>query len=324
MNKQVVLIGSVAYDYLMRFPGHFNEHILPEHLDRLSLSFLVDEMRKEQGGVAANIGYTMGLLGARPLLFATVGQDFGTYRDWLEASGVDTSGVTVIPNKFTASFFVTTDLDNRQIASFYAGAMGDAARLTLHDLNTDHIEFVVISPTTPEAMAKAVRECKALGLPYVYDPSQQTVRLDKEDLVAGIDGSLMLIVNDYELGLIEKKTGLSSAEIHAMTHNLIVTRGEEGISILNDGIHHIPAAITDDVVDPTGVGDAFRGGFLRAYLGGADWETAGKIGALAATFCLERDGTQGQRYDVEAFIVRFEQAYGDAVEARRVLQRTSV
>ena len=323
MNKQVVLIGSVAYDYLMRFPGNFNEHILPEHLDRLSLSFLVDEMRKERGGIAANIGYTMGLLGANPLLFATVGQDFGEYRFWLEKHGVDTSGVTVIDHKFTASFFANTDLGNRQIASFYAGAMGDAGQLSLHDLDASEIELVVISPTAPDAMAKGVRECKELGLPYVYDPSQQTIRLTKEDLLEGIDGSLMLIVNDYELNLIEKKTGLESAEIHAMTQHLVVTKGEKGVTILNDELYNIPAALTDKVADPTGVGDAFRGGFLRAYIAGADWETAGKMGALAATYCIESVGTQSQYYTHNDFIERFEQVYGGAEEVRHLLARAA-
>ena len=194
MPKQPVLSGSIAYDYLMRFPGHFHEHILPEHIDRLSLSFLVDEMRKQWGGVAANIGFTMGLLGGHPLLFGTVGQDFADYGDWLQRHNIDTSGVRRIEDKFTASFFVNTDLDNRQIASFYAGAMGDAAVLSLRELDVEKISFVVISPNAPDAMAKTVKECKALGLPYIYDPSQQTVRLSKEELLEGISGSLMLIV----------------------------------------------------------------------------------------------------------------------------------
>lgn len=319
MKKQVILVGSTAYDYLMRFPGHFNEHILPEHLDRLSLSFLVEEMRKERGGVAANIGYTMALLGGHPLLFSTVGQDFGDYRAALDEAGVDTSGVTVITDKFTASFFVNTDLGNRQIATFYAGAMEAADRLSLHDLDRDAIELVVVSPTAPEAMTKAVRECKELALPYVYDPSQQTVRLSAEALREGISGSLMLIVNDYELNLIEKKTGLESAELRAMTQNLVVTRGEKGITILNDGMHHIPAALIEHVVDPTGVGDAFRGGFLRAYTAGADMESAGRIGALAATYCLEQVGTQAHHFSRDDFLRRYESFYGDPSAAAKVL-----
>jgi adenosine kinase len=318
MGKQVVIIGSVAYDYIMQFPGHFNEHILPEHLDRLSLSFLVDDMRKERGGSGANIAYSMGVLGERPLLFATVGQDFGDYREWLEAHGVDTSGVTTLNDKFTASFFVNTDLGNRQIATFYAGAMGQAARLSLHDLNVDNIEFVCISPTAPDAMAKAVRECKELGIPYVYDPSQQTVRLSKEELLEGIEGSMMLIVNDYELTLIENKTELTSAELHALTGTLIITRGEHGLTILDDKAYHVPAALTDTIGDPTGLGDAFRGGLFRARVGGADWETAGKIGALAATYCLESFSPQAE-YTHDEFVVRFEEVYGDAEPVRALL-----
>ncbi|MEM8679119.1 MAG: carbohydrate kinase family protein [Planctomycetota bacterium] len=320
MTRQPLLSGSIAYDYLMRFPGHFHEHILPEHLDRLSLSFLVDEMRKQWGGVSANIGYTMGLLGGHPLLFGTVGQDFGDYGEWLKQHHVDISGVRVIEDKFTASFFVNTDLDNRQIASFYAGAMGDAAVLSMHDLDRAQIGFAVISPNAPDAMAKAVAECKVLGIPYIYDPSQQTVRLEEQDLADGIDGSLMLIVNDYELELIEKKTGMTSAEILAKTKHLIVTHGEKGVRIVADGeTFQIPAVLTDHVADPTGGGDAFRGGFLRAYEMGADWETAGKIGALAATYCLEAVGTQGQSFTLDQFVDRFKQAYGDVAEVMKVL-----
>jgi adenosine kinase len=320
MTKQVILCGSIAYDYLMKFPGHFNEHILPEHIDRLSLSFLVDEMRKQRGGVSANIAYNMGLLGANPLLFGTAGQDFGDYRQALEAVGVDTSGVTVIEDKFTASFFVNTDLDNRQIATFYAGAMGDADQLSIADLDRSKIAFVVVSPNAIEAMSKAVRECKELDIPYVYDPGQQTVRLEKEDLLAGLDGSLMLLANDYELSLIEKKTGLTSAEIEKLTHLLIVTKGEHGASIVtDDASHHIDAVPPKEILDPTGSGDAFRGGFFRAYVAGVDLETAGKIGALAATYCLEAAGTQVQSYSREEFVARWESVYGDSTKVRSAI-----
>ena len=325
MNKQVVLCGSIAFDYLMRFPGHFDEHILPDQIDRLSLSFLVDEMQKQRGGVSANIAYNMGLLGARPILFGTVGQDFSDYRQWLDENGVDTSHVSVVADKFTASFFVTTDLDNRQIASFYAGAMGDAERMTLGSLDSSNIEFVVVSPNSVPAMAKAVRECKELQIPFVYDPSQQTVRLDKEDLISGIDGSMMVIVNDYELSLIEKKTHLTSAEIATRTRNLIVTRGEEGVTIISgQETFHVPAVRTDHVGDPTGIGDAFRGGFLRALLASVDWETAGRVGALAATYCLETIGPQAQRYTRDEFIQRFESVFGADSRVREVLDSVPI
>jgi adenosine kinase len=264
----------------------------------------------------------MGLLGGHPLLFGTVGQDFAEYQRWLEEHHVDTSHVREIEDKFTASFFVNTDLDNRQIASFYAGAMGDASVLSLKDLDPHQVEFVVISPNAPDAMAKAVRECKELKLHYIYDPSQQTVRLGKDELIEGIDGSLMLIVNDYELELIEKKTGLTSAEILAQTRHLVVTHGEKGARVIADGESCMIEAVKTDVVDPTGGGDAFRGGLLRAYQAGADWETAGKIGALAATYCLEAVGTQGQYYTHDEFLDRFEASYGDPGAAELVLEHT--
>lgn len=318
-EKKVVCIGSIAFDCLMQFPGDFREHILIEHLDRLSVSFLVDEMRREHGGVAANIAYTMALLGSKPLLFGTVGRDFGDAARRLEALGVDTSGVLEIEDKYTASFFVSTDEGNRQIAMFYAGAMADADRLTLTDLALDTVQLVIISPTAPAAMAKAVRECLDLGVPYVYDPSQQIVRLSAEELLEGIRGSTMLIVNDYELGLIERKTGKESAELRAMTGTLIVTRGEKGVSILGPDFVQVPAVRAREEVDPTGIGDAFRGGFLAAYSKGADLKTAAEVGALAATWCLETIGTQNHFFTLEEFISRSDEAYGNRTRVERFL-----
>lgn len=321
MSKQVVLTGSVAFDYIMRFPGNFTEHILPDQLERLSLSFLVDDMRKEKGGIAANIGYTMGLLGANPLLMATAGQDFGDYRQSLEASNVDTRGVKVIDGKFTASFFVNTDDGNRQIATFYAGAMGDSAQLSLTEIERDTIEFVVVSPASPDGMVKMVRQSKELGIPYVYDPSQQTVRLSGEDLREGIDGSLMLIVNDYELSLIEKRTGWDSAVIARKVATLVITKGEHGATVITaDGVYNTTAALTDHVADPTGGGDAFRGGFFRAYTAGADWTTAAQVGSLAATYCLEHIGTQAHAYTIPDFIARYAHYYGDTSKVESLLQ----
>jgi adenosine kinase len=309
----IILTGSVAYDYLMTFPGHFRDHILVEKLDNISLSFLVESMVRLRGGNAPNIAYTLALLGKRPRLFATVGEDFEEYRLWLESRGVDTQWAIVVPGVYTASFFANTDRSNAQISSFYPGAMAYAAQLSLKDLDGERPELVVISPNDPEAMKRYVDECHALGLPYLYDPSQQIVRLSAEDLRKGIEGALALFVNDYEFALIQKATSLSAEQILEQVRFMVVTRGEQGAVVYAGGQEfHIPVVLPHRIIDPTGVGDAFRGGFLFGYSLGLDWETCGRAGALAATYCLEQQGPQGHAYTLEEFIQRFRDAYGDS------------
>ena len=190
----VIVTGSIAFDYIMSFPGRFVEHILPEQLEHLSVSFLVDEMRRQYGGTAPNIAFNLALLGERPRVMGTAGQDFCEYRTWLEQHGVDTSLVREEADLFTASFFVSTDLDGNQIASFYTGAMARARELSLVDNEAD---LITVSPNDPEAMVKYPAECQELGLPYLYDPSQQIVRLSGEDLKAGLEGCDLLVVNEY-------------------------------------------------------------------------------------------------------------------------------
>lgn len=259
----IVLTGSVAYDYLMTFPGYFRDHFLPEKLDSISLSFLVDSMVRLRGGIAPNIAYTLAMLGERPRLFATVGEDFEDYRLWLEGKGVDTTWTRVIPGEYTASFFANTDRSNAQIASFYPGAMGHAANLSLLALDDDQPELVVISPNDPGAMNKYVSECQQVGYPYLYDPSQQIVRLESEEIEKGIKGALALFVNDYEYALIQKMTGMETEDILSYVKFLVVTRGEQGTDISSgDQRVHIPIVKPGSIQDPTGVGDAFRGGFL--------------------------------------------------------------
>jgi adenosine kinase len=326
MKSSIILAGSVAYDYIMFFPGHFNEHILPEHIDRLSVSFLVDSMRRERGGIAANIAYTLALLGERPQVLATVGQDFEDYRAHLESVGVDTAAIKVIPHDFTSSFFVSTDLHSRQIANFYTGAMAHAGTLSLREYDPKTVRLVVVSPTDPGAMNKYVQECQQFNLPLLYDPSQQIIRLSSEELLAGIKASKLLVVNDYELSMIEKKTELTSAEISALVETLVVTRGEHGVSIINgdDQVYHVPAVPPSTLADPTGVGDAFRGGFIKGYLNGASWEVCGRLGALAATYCLEQVGPQNHRYTPAEFLVRYEQVFGPAPEVAALLNLSAV
>ncbi|MBM3126982.1 MAG: hypothetical protein FJZ87_18250 [Chloroflexi bacterium] len=203
-----LITGSVAYDYLMTFPGLFEEQILPERLKSISLSFLVDSMSKQRGGVAPNIAYTMALLGERPRVMATVGEDFADYRALLEGQGVDTSLMEVIPGEFTASFFATTDRASAQIASFYPGAMGRASVQSLKSLASKP-DVVVVSPNAPDAMMKFPAECRELGINYLYDPSQQVLRLEGSELARDMEGAAFLFCNDYEFGLISKKTAAS-------------------------------------------------------------------------------------------------------------------
>jgi adenosine kinase len=307
----ILLTGSVAYDYLMTFPGLFKEQFLPERLEKISLSFLVDSMSRQRGGVAPNIAYTMALLGAHPRVMATVGADFEEYRQWLESKGVDTALMQVIPDLYTASFFATTDQTNAQIASFYPGAMGVAARQSLRDVQ-DRPNLVVVSPNSPEAMTKFAAECREMKIPYLYDPSQQILRLEGTELARDMDGAHFLFVNDYEFGLISKKTGLDLAHMLQHVDIIVVTRGKEGSTVYAAGKeYNIPVVPEVCIVDPTGVGDAFRGGFLTGYARGWNWELCGQIGSLAATYCLEQKGTQNHSFTRLSFVKRFRQHFHD-------------
>lgn len=314
---EILLTGSVAYDYLMKFPGYFRDHILPDRLDSISLSFLVESMVRLRGGIAPNIAYTLALLGERPRLWATVGEDFQEYRQWLDSVGVDTSGARVIPGEFTASFFVNTDRANAQIASFYPGAMAYAAQQSLYELKDNLPELAVISPNDPGAMIRFVQECQDLGMPYIYDPSQQLVRLEAEDVRHGILGALALFVNDYEFALIQKMTGMNADEMIKHMgggHNgfIVVTRGAEDTWIFTrEARLDIPVVKPERIIDPTGVGDAFRGGFLTGYVHNLDLHTCGRMGALAATYCLEQRGPQGHSYQPAEFVARYRLLHED-------------
>jgi adenosine kinase len=308
----ILLTGSIAYDYLMYFPGYFRDYILPDRLDSISLSFLVESMVRRRGGTAPNIAYTLALLGERSRVLATVGEDFEEYRMWLEAKGVDTSAIRVISGEYTASFFANTDRSNAQIASFYPGAMAHAGELSLYELNGEQPDLVMISPNDPKAMVRYAEECKQLDIPYLYDPSQQIPRLDGEDLRAGVEAALALFVNDYELGMIEKRTGMSLADVLDQTQFAVITRGEYGATIYADGKEiSIPPVVPKSIVDPTGVGDAFRGGFLKGFSQGWDWETCGRLGALAAAYCLEQEGPQGHAYTRAEFVARYRRHFDD-------------
>lgn len=312
----IVVTGSIAYDYLMSFPGRFTDQIIPEKLSRLSVSFLVEEMVRQRGGTAANIAYSLKLLGGDPILLGTVGQDFGDYATWLRENGICTDHVVKIPDKFTASFFVSTDIDQNQIANFYAGAMSDARDISLADRGlTDpaaNTEVVIISPNDPQAMLNYAAECRALDIPFAYDPSQQTARLSGEDLRSSIPGAAWLLVNDYELAVIEEKTGWPAERIRQEVQTLVVTEGEAGSAIYQNGeTVRIPSAPPRHIAEPTGAGDAYRGAFFAAHAAGLPLETCGRVGALCATYVLEQVGTTNHRFTPQEFTERYREAFGE-------------
>jgi adenosine kinase len=308
----LIVTGSIAFDYLMSFPGKFTEHFLPEHMNRISLSFLVDTMDKRRGGCAPNIAYTLALLGERPQLMATAGQDFGEYRVWLEAAGIDTSLVKVIDGKFTASFFCSTDEANNQIASFYTGAMADAGVLSFRTVpGISRDTLVIISPNDPDAMLQYAEECSAMSVRYIWDPGQQCARMDGVQLSKGVAGAFMVVVNDYEFELLRQKTGLSERDILRQVMLLVVTKGEKGCTVYSrDGEVDVPAVAPDRIEEPTGVGDAFRGGFMKGLATGASYETCARIGSVAATYALEHLGGMSHAYSRTDFGKRYEKHFG--------------
>ncbi len=321
----IIVTGSVAYDYLMSFPGRFRDHILPDQLHKVSLSFLVDSMRKQRGGCAANIAYSLALLGESPTLMATVGQDFGEYRAWLESEGIDTSATVEVPDEFTSSFFVNTDIENNQIASFYLGAMGRAGELSFHDLDHQAIEIAIVAPNAPAAMVRYPRECRELGVPYIYDPSQQIIRLSGDELIDGARGARLLIVNDYEFGMMLNKTGLSEQELLSLPEATIITRGEAGSTVYEgDLVLQIPSVPPQPLAEPTGVGDAYRAGVIKGLLRGCSWETTGRIAALAATYVLEQYGTQNHRYSLAEFVARYRRVFGNTGGLEALVESASV
>jgi adenosine kinase len=305
----IVVTGSIAYDYLMSFPGKFTEHFLPEHMNRVSLSFLVDTMDKRRGGCAPNIAYTLALLGERPLLMATAGEDFGEYRQWLDAAGIDTTHARQIPGKFCASFFCSTDRENNQIASFYTGAMADAGQLSFRAVKD--CGLAIIAPNDPGAMVQYAEECRALKIPFIFDPGQQCARMEGDQLRDGLTGATIVIVNDYELELLRQKTGMSEKDILVVAKALIVTRGEQGSSVLTAGGQvDVPAVPPARIVDPTGVGDAFRGGLMRGISLGLPYEICARMGSVAATYALEHMGGLSHAYSWDEFKTRYQQHFG--------------
>ncbi|MCV7175067.1 carbohydrate kinase family protein [Mycolicibacterium sphagni] len=310
----IAVTGSIATDHLMRFPGRFSEQLLAEHLQKVSLSFLVDDLVVHRGGVAGNMAYAMGLLGGDPTLVGAVGSDFDEYRQWLESHGVDTSHVLVSKTAYTARFVCTTDEDMAQIASFYPGAMSEARDIKLADLveRSGAPELVIIGANDPEAMFLHTEECRELGLAFAADPSQQLARLTGEEIRRLIDGATYLFTNDYEWDLLLQKSGWSEAEVMSQIQLRVTTLGPNGVDLVGrDGTFiHVDVVPETQKDDPTGIGDAFRAGFLTARGAGLSLERAAQFASLVATLVLEAPGPQEWTWDRNAGIARIRDAYG--------------
>ncbi len=316
---QIAVTGSIATDNLMHFPGLFSEQLLADQLDHVSLSFLVDDLVVHRGGIAANISFGMAQLGLKPILVGAVGADFGDYRSWLERHGVDCGSVHVSDVALTARFICTTDDDMSQLASFYPGAMSEAREIELRPIaeRVGGLDLVVISPNDPAAMIRHTRECLQAGYPFVADPSQQLARMDGAEIRELVDGAAYLITNDYERSLLEQKTGWGSQEILDRVAVRVVTRGKEGVEITGNAIDTVRVPIAGEVrrVDPTGVGDAFRAGFLTGVSWELSLERSAQIGSLLATMVIETVGTQEYVVKPEDFVDRMATAYGDDAAA---------
>jgi adenosine kinase len=312
---RIAVSGSIATDHLMTFAGRFAEQLLPDQLASLSVSFLVDDLDVRRGGVAANICFGLGNLGLSPVLVGAVGADFGEYREWLEKHGVDCSGVAVSATRHTARFVCTTDSDQNQIASFYPGAMSESAAIDLGALG--QLDLVLISPNAPDAMVAHAAYCRDNGVPFAADPSQQLASLDDEAIRALLDGAEILFANQYESALLESKTGMSADELLAAVGTRVTTHGADGVVIQQTGQAdlRVPVVAADKIVDPTGVGDAFRAGFLAARSWGMGLERAAQLGSLIATYCLESLGPQEYAFDRAAGKARLAAAYGEDAAA---------
>jgi adenosine kinase len=312
----IAVSASIATDHLMHFPGRFADQLVTDQLERLSLSFLVDDLVIRRGGVGGNIAYALGVLGQRPLLVGAVGGDFAEYREWLERHGVDCSGVQVWEDVQTARFMCTTDDDMRQIASFYTGAMAKAREISLAPLR-DRTDLVLIGSNDPDAMLRHTDESRELGLPFAADPSQQLARMDGPEIRRLVEGARYLLTNDYEWELLLKKTGWTDDQVGERVEIRITTHGERGVEIHGAGADVVRVGVVPETakVDPTGVGDAFRAGFLAAVTGGLSLERAAQLGSLIAVQVLETDGPQEWAWDRDRAMERLRGAYGPEAAA---------
>ncbi len=310
----VLLSGSMAYDNIMDFPDSFKNHILPDQIHILNVSFVVENLKKNVGGTAGNIAYTMKLLGGDPLILSPLGKDSEDYMRHLEKNSIDTSGIKICENTFTAAAHITTDKDDNQITAFYLGALTEADSLSVNDVKKE-IELGILSPTKKEAMMLHAKECAEKNIPFVFDPGQQITTFNGQELMRTLGQAKFLIVNDYEMKLVEQKTGWTMEQILENVPFVIVTLGEKGSFIRSkDEVIEIVPCTAFTVQDPTGAGDAYRAGFFTAYTKGLPLETCGKVGSVAATYAIEEYGTQNHHFTLSEFGERYQKAYGEELK----------
>jgi adenosine kinase len=313
---QIVVSGSVAFDVILDFPGRFQDHILPDKLHVINISFLVEKLSRNHGGCGGNVAYSLALLGERPRLLAAVGGDFTDYERRLAEHGVDLSAVKVFPEEMTACGFATTDRADNQIWGFYGGAMRRARELSLAELAGPAAVAALVAPDDPEAMVRHCREARAAGLPFFFDPSFQVTDLDGPTLAEAARGAEALFFNDYEHAVFQKKTGFDGERLFELAGSIVVTLGAQGSRILTAGATlEVPPVPPREVVDPTGAGDAYRAGFLAGWRRRLPLAVCGRMASLAATYAVEHHGTQNHGYDPAHFARRYAESFGEELPA---------
>jgi len=309
-NQRIFVSGSIAYDRIMDFPGRFADHILPEKLHILNVCFTVNGMQEKFGGTAGNIAYSLSLLGESPIILSTIGKDNEQYFKWLKYNNISTDTIKIIEEEFTASAYITTDMSDNQITGFNPGAMKYPSNFDFRDVDLNN-SIAIISPGNLTDMVNYAKFYKKNNIDYICDPGQSLTAWDKDALIDWIDGSFILITNDYELELIIKITGLNKERLISMTRYLITTLGEKGVLIsFGDKSVNVPAAKVEKVLDPTGAGDAFRAGLIKGIVNKCDIVTAAKLGTVAAAYAVEQYGTQEHYYTLADFIKRYEENFG--------------
>lgn len=313
-DGQVVVTGSLAFDQIMVFSGNFKDHILPDKMHAINISFLVSELRKQRGGCAGNIAYTLALLGQQPRVVASAGADFEQYRQFLVDQGVDVGGIDVRQDIDTASCHITTDQSDNQITGFFPGAMAHAGELSLRAQAGENALLAIVAPDDPGGMVRHSQEAREMALPFLFDPSFQVTAMDGETLRGAAEGAAFLMVNDYEFAVFQKKTGTDEKSIFDLVERVVVTLGGEGSQVLTRDAPpvEIAAAKISGMVDPTGAGDAYRAGFIAGLMQHQPFEICGQLGSVAAAFVVEQHGTQNHHYTREAFGARYAESFGQA------------